>query len=124
MQKISYFMLKLKKNMFFERNVKMWKNDDEPRKMSYVWVLAGVYLIYLGGKLIFEMIQGIAEALIWKYAIAIVFIVLGIFLALREWKLYKKGKTSSGATEELPESYYNNIEDSFAEEYEKENKSE
>ena len=98
----------------------MQKNYNESRKLNYVWVLAGVYLLYLGGKLGYDLITGAAELQIWKFFIAAIFLAIGAFLCLREWKLYKTGKTGAKQNDELPDSYYNNIEDNFEEEYEKE----
>ena len=97
----------------------MWKNDKEPRKVNYVWVLAGIYLFYLAGKIVIEMIKGLATINIWKILIVILFIIIGAYLCIREWKIYRFGSKDDLSCDELPESYYNNIEDNFAKEYEK-----
>lgn len=99
----------------------MWKNEKGPRKVNYVWVLAGVYLLYLGSKLVIEMLRGTAVLAIWKFFVAAVFLAIGVYLCLREWKIYRFGdKNDTYDPDEMPDSYYNNIEDNFAEEYEKE----
>ncbi len=99
----------------------MWKKDDGPRKVNYVWVLAGVYLGYLGVKLIVEMVRGTAVVVIWKYFVAAIFLAIAIYLCLREWKIYRYGaKDDTYDPDELPDSYYNNIEDNFVNEYETE----
>ena len=99
----------------------MFEKQNGPRKVNYIWVLAGGYLLYLAGKLIIEMVKGIAVMKIWKLLIALLFVVIGGYLCIREWKIYRYGsKEDFELEDELPDSYYNNIEDNFAEKYEKE----
>ena len=99
----------------------MFEKQNGPRKVNYIWVLAGGYLMYLGGKIIIESVKGVAVAATWKYIIAVVFIIIGGLLALREWKIYRHGSKDDYLYEnDVPESFYDNIEDDFAEKYEKE----
>ena len=99
----------------------MWKKQSGPRRVNYIWVLAGVYLAYLGGKIIIEMAKGYATSLWWKYLIAVLFIIIGGLLGLREWKIYRHGsKDDALYTNDVPEDFYENIDDNFENEFENE----
>ena len=83
-----------------------WKEKKEkgPRQVNYLWVLAGAYLVYLGGELIYGVIKGESTLEFFGILAAVVFILVGGWLCLREWKIYRYGaKEDQQQTEELPE---------------------
>ena len=73
----------------------MWKGNEKkekgPRQVNYLWVLAGGYLVYLGGELIYGVIKGESTLEFFGILAAVVFILVGGWLCLREWKIYRYG---------------------------------
>ena len=73
----------------------MWKGNEKkekgPRQVNYLWVLAGGYLVYLGGELIYGVIKGESTLKFFGILAAVVFILVGGWLCLREWKIYRYG---------------------------------
>lgn len=73
----------------------MWKGNEKkekgPRQVNYLWVLAGGYLVYLGGELIYDVIKGESTLEFFGILAAVVFILVGGWLCLREWKIYRYG---------------------------------
>ncbi len=70
----------------------MKKQDGKQTgRANYVWTLAGVYLIYLGGKLLLGVVNGEAEGIPLWVAISagILFLAVGGWLLLREWRAYR-----------------------------------
>ena len=69
-----------------------WKKEEKgPRQGNYLWVLAGGYLMYLGGELIYGVIKGESTLGFWGILAAIAFFVVGGWVCLREWKIYRYG---------------------------------
>ena len=95
--------------------------EKGPRRVNYVWVLAGGYLGYLGIKILVEMIKGTAVTAVWKYLVSIIFIIIGVYLLIREWLLYRHGsKDEELYRDDVPEDFYDNISDDFEKELEAE----
>ena len=70
----------------------MKKQDGKQNgRANYVWTLAGVYLIYLSGKLLLGVVNGEAEGIPLWVAISagILFLAVGGWLLLREWRAYR-----------------------------------
>ena len=67
------------------------KKDRGPRQTNYLWVLAGGYLIYLGGDLIYSVIKGTTTVAALSIIAAVVFIGVGGWVCLREWRIYRYG---------------------------------
>ena len=83
----------------------MWKwkkeeNEKDSRQVNYLWVLAGGYLMYLGGELIYGVIKGESTLGFLGILAAAVFFAVGGWVCLREWKAYRQEKQAS---EETPE---------------------
>ena len=70
-----------------------WKKQEEkgPRQVNYLWVLAGGYLVYLGGELIYGVIKGESTLDFLGILAAVAFFVVGGWVCLREWKIYRYG---------------------------------
>ena len=71
----------------FKKNEK----KNEPRRTNYVWVLAGIYLLYLGGSLFKSVWKGEATNIAVNIAAGAVFVSVGVVLCLREWRIYRYG---------------------------------
>ena len=72
----------------------MWKKKEKekgPRQVNYLWVLAGAYLIYLGGELIYGVIKGESTLGLLGLLPAVAFIAVGGWVCLREWRIYRYG---------------------------------
>ena len=68
------------------------KNEKKQTgKVNYIWVLAGGYLIYLAFKLLSGAFKGETDQPVIGIAGAVLFIVVGVLVLLREWKAYKYG---------------------------------
>lgn len=65
------------------------QEQEQTGRVNYIWVLAGGYLIYLGGKLLLALWQDHAEPAALFLAAALVFFAVGGWLIRREWKAYK-----------------------------------
>ena len=67
------------------------QNEQQRGNVNYVWVLAGAYLIYLGGRLLYGLYRDGGDGLSPWIAVpaALVFAAAGIFLLRREWMAYK-----------------------------------
>ena len=63
----------------------------EPRSVNYLWVLAGGYLVYLGGNLIYSVIQKEATSMALKIIAGVRFIGVGGAVCMREWRIYRYG---------------------------------
>ena len=69
-----------------------WKKEEKgPRQVNYLWVLAGGYLIYLGGELIYGVIKGESTLGLWGLLVAAAFFAVGGAVCLREWRIYRYG---------------------------------
>ena len=71
-----------------------WKKEEKekgPRQVNYLWVLAGGYLVYLGIELIYGVIKGESTLGFLGILAAVAFFVVGGWVCLREWKLYRYG---------------------------------
>ena len=69
-----------------------WKKEEKgPRQVNYLWVLAGGYLMYLGGELIYGVIKGESTLGFWGILAAVAFFLVGGAVCLREWKIYRYG---------------------------------
>lgn len=71
----------------------MRKNNKErvPRQVNYLWVLAGGYLMYLGAKLIYDVIRGSSTIVALNVVAGVIFIGVGAAVCLREWRIYRFG---------------------------------
>ena len=67
------------------------KQEKGPRQVNYFWVLAGGYLVYLGGTLIVDLIKGDATHVAVSILAAALFIGVGGAVCLREWRIYRYG---------------------------------
>ena len=69
------------------------QKQEQTGQVNFVWALAGGYLIYLGGKLLYSLYRdgtGSSPVLVVIPAAA-VFIGVGFWLLRREWKAYQFG---------------------------------
>ena len=71
----------------------MSQNDQNKQRgsVNYAWVLAGGYLIFTAIKIFKIIIAGQSDAPVAGTIGGIVFVLVGAFLLLREWKAYKFG---------------------------------
>lgn len=60
-------------------------------KVNYIWVLAGGYLIYLACKLLYGLTKEEIDQPLIAVIAAVLFIAVGAYTLLREWKAYKFG---------------------------------
>lgn len=91
-----------------------WKKEEKekgPRQVNYLWVLAGGYLMYLGGELIYGVIKGESTLGFWGILAAIAFFVVGGWVCLREWRIYRYGAKEDPPSEELPEESGDRLEE-------------
>ena len=67
------------------------ENKAQSGRVNFVWALAGGYLIYLGGELLYGLYaEGMDTSAPWIVIPAAVgFIAVGILLLRREWRAYK-----------------------------------
>ena len=64
------------------------------RSLSYLWAVAGAYLIYLGAKQFIALFNS-GASIPWLNALSgVVFVVFGGAVVLREWRNYRRGSTS------------------------------
>lgn len=69
-------------------------------QLTYLWAVAGIYLIYLGAKQIMALLDGSASVPVLNAISGIVFIVFGAGVVYREWKNYRR---ASAQKDEEPE---------------------
>ena len=69
------------------------QKQKQTGQVNYVWALAGGYLIYLGGKLLYGLYRDGADRtpILVVILAAAVFIGVGCWLLRREWKAYQFG---------------------------------
>ncbi len=94
------------------------KNRNGRRGVNFVWPLAGGYLVYLGGKLLWMCYRGESSSMVLSTLAGIVFMVLGGLVVLREWHIYRGGSQEDGE-DVLPEDAQIPTEGACAEEDEK-----
>ena len=72
----------------------MSQNDQNKQRgsVNYAWVLAGGYLIFTAIKIFKIIIAGQSDAPVAGTIGGIVFVLVGAFLLLREWKAYRYGQ--------------------------------
>jgi len=75
------------------------KKGNGPRGVNFIWPLAGGYLVYLGGDLLWTCYRGESSNAVLCIIAGIVFMVFGGLVILREWHIYRNGPQQ----EELPE---------------------
>ena len=79
----------------------MEKKNNGRREVNYLWLVAGAYLLYLGGDIILKTLRGEDGGGILSTLAAIVFLLAGIWLCLRELQAYRRGRqTESDETRE------------------------
>ena len=78
------------------------KNRNGRRGVKFVWPLAGGYLVYLGGKLLWMCYRGESSSMVLSTLAGIMFMVLGGLVVLREWHIYRGGSQEDGE-DALPE---------------------
>lgn len=64
-------------------------NQKPKRRFSYVWPLAGLYLLILAYRLVRDALNGTTAYPVMALAGAAAFIAIGGFLLYREWKSYR-----------------------------------
>ena len=64
---------------------------NQTGKVNYIWVLAGGYLVYLAYKIFRALLAGESNEPLLAIGAIVVFLVIGGFVLLREWKAYKFG---------------------------------
>ena len=69
-------------------------------KTSYLWAVAGAYLIYLGAKQFIALFDGTASVPVLNAISGIVFVVFGGWVLYREWQNYRRATTQQA---EAPE---------------------
>lgn len=94
------------------------KNRNGRRGVNFVWPLAGGYLVYLGGKLLWMCYRGESSSMVLSTLAGIVFMALGGLVVLREWHIYRGGSQEDGE-DALPEDAQIPTEGAYAEEDEK-----
>ena len=69
------------------------QKQEQTGQVNFVWALAGGYLIYLGGKLLYGLYRDGADStpILVVIPAAAVFIGVGCWLLRREWKAYQFG---------------------------------
>ena len=69
------------------------QKQEQTGQVNFVWALAGGYLIYLGGKLLYSLYRDGADStpILVVIPAAAVFIGVGFWLLRREWKAYQFG---------------------------------
>lgn len=72
----------------------MSQNDQNKQRgsVNYAWVLAGGYLIFTAIKIFKIIIAGQSDAPVVGTIGGILFVLVGAFLLLREWKAYRYGQ--------------------------------
>ena len=96
-------MFKNWKEAFSQKeNEQQDEQQNGQRNVSYIWVLAGGYLIYLGGKLLWGFYQGGEGRAVVALLAGIVFMVVGGLVIRREWFAYRSS-TQNPAQGEEPE---------------------
>ena len=92
--------------MFDDLKKGLAEQKKGPRKVNYVWVLAGGYLIYLGGKLLWECYKNVNANPVICVIAGIIFMVVGGLVIRREWFVYRNSiqnpETDEEEAEELP----------------------
>ncbi len=79
------------------------KNGRSGRGVNFVWPLAGGYLVYLGGKLLWMCYRGESSNMVLSTLAGIAFMVLGGLVILREWHIYRGGNAPTDTEDALPE---------------------
>ena len=64
------------------------------RSLSYLWAVAGAYLIYLGIKQFIALFDGSASVPVLTGLSGLVFVVFGGGVILREWRNYRRASAS------------------------------
>ncbi len=72
----------------------MSQNNQQKQRgsVNYAWVLAGGYLIFTAVKIFKIILAGQSDAPLFGTIGGIVFVLVGAFLLLREWKAYRYGQ--------------------------------
>lgn len=66
------------------------QKKEQTATVNYVWALAGCYLAYLGGKLLYGLVRGEnGSTPLVVIPTSVLFIAVGVLLVLREVKAYK-----------------------------------
>lgn len=78
------------------------KQNKNHGRVSYVWILAGGYLLYLAFRLLDGARRGETDRPLVGVACGILFIAVGVFLLVREWRRYRSGPGPEDTTEEEP----------------------
>ena len=99
-------------------NWKKKENENGPRQVNYLWVLAGGYLVYLGAELLYGVFKGESTLGFWGILAAAAFFVVGGWVCLREWRIYRYGakEDQQPAAEEEPDELPESPEEADTEE--------
>lgn len=68
------------------------KKEKRPQtaNVNYIWAMAGSYLIYMGGSLLYDLWKGNTDVTpLLIVPAALLFIAVGGLVVRREWKAYK-----------------------------------
>ena len=80
------------------------------RSLSYLWAVAGAYLIYLGIKEFIALFDGSATIPVVNGLAGAVFVLFGAGVIYREWRNYRRGYASQESVEEPGEAEENEEE--------------
>lgn len=72
---------------------------NNKNSVSYLWAVAGIYLIYLGIKQFLALFDGSASVPVLNAISGIVFVVFGGAVVYREWKNYRRASKESADPE-------------------------
>lgn len=64
-------------------------------KLSYLWAVAGAYLIYLGYQQFSALLKGTALMPVLNAVCGIIFVVFGGAVIYREWRNYRRQSKES-----------------------------
>jgi membrane protein implicated in regulation of membrane protease activity len=70
------------------------------RSLSYLWAVAGAYLIFLGIKQFIALFDGSATIPVVNGLAGVVFVVFGGAVILREWRNYRRNSAPQDPEEE------------------------
>jgi len=79
------------------------KRNGGQRGVNFIWPLAGGYLVYLGGKLLWMCFKGEQSSTVLSLLAGILFMVIGGLVIVREWHIYRNGPQQEDQEQKLPE---------------------
>jgi hypothetical protein len=73
------------------------------RSLSYLWAVAGAYLIYLGIKQFIALFDGSASIPVVNGLAGLVFVAFGAAVVYRAWRNYRRGSAPQEPEEVIEE---------------------